>query len=400
VSTDTGTVLIGAGLAAAHTIETLRERGYPEPITLIGEETELPYERPALSKSYLQGKAGELQVHDARWYADQGVDVRTGTTAVGIDRNARQVRLEGADPVPYGHLVLATGARPRTLGLPGADLPGVHTLRTRADSDRLREALARDERWVIVGAGWIGLEVAAAARDAGRSVTALEYGELPLQRVLGDRLGRYFLQLHLGNGVDLRTGASASGIETSPSGLAVRVGDEVLDADTVVLAVGVRPNTELAAEAGLAVDNGIVVDEHLRTSDPRILAAGDVAAARNRRLGRRLRVEHWDNAIRQGRLAASTIVGAGAVYDWHPYFFTDQYDLGMEYVGHGGPDDQVVIRGSMLSGEFLAFWLGAGRVTAAMNVNIWDVNDDLRRLVGREIPTDLLTDPSVPLADL
>ena len=276
----------------------------------------------------------------------------------------------------------------------------MHTLRTRADSDRLRDALARDERWVIIGAGWIGLEVAAAARGVGRSVTMLEYSALPLQRVLGERLGRYFLQLHLGNGVDLRTGASASGIETSPSGLAVTVGDDILDADTVVLAVGVSPNTELAAEAGLAVDNGIVVDEHLRTSDPRVLAAGDVAAAHNTRLGRRLRVEHWDNAIRQGRLAASTILGAGMAYDWQPYFFTDQYDLGMEYVGHGDSGDEVVIRGSLLSGEFLAFWLGDGRVTAAMNVNIWDVNDDLRRLVGREIPTDLLTDPSIPLSDL
>jgi len=400
VSTETGTVLIGAGLAAAHTIETLRERGYTEPITLIGDEAELPYERPALSKSYLQGKAGELQVHDARWYAEHGVDVRTSTSAVGIDRDARQVRLDGADPVPYGHLVLATGARPRTLGLPGADLPGVHTLRTKADSDRLRDALASEERWVIVGAGWIGLEVAAAARGAGRSVTVLEYGQLPLHRVLGERLGRYFLQLHLGNGVDLRTGVSASGIESTGSGLAVAVGEEVLDADTVVLAVGVSPNTELAADAGLAVDNGIVVDEQLRTSDPRILAAGDVAAAHNTRLGRRLRVEHWDNAIRQGRLAASTILGGGAEYDWQPYFFTDQYDLGMEYVGHGDPGDDVVIRGSLLSGEFLAFWLGDGRVTAAMNVNIWDVNDDLRRLVGRQIPADQLTNPSVPLSDL
>lgn len=400
MSSETGTVLIGAGLAAAHTIETLRERGYTEPITLIGDEAELPYERPALSKSYLQGKSGELQVHDARWYADQGVDVRTGTTAVGIDRDARRVRLDDGDPVPYGHLVLATGARPRTLGLPGADLPGVHTLRTRADSDRLRDALARDDRWVIIGAGWIGLEVAAAARGASRSVTVLEHGALPLHRVLGERLGRYFLQLHLGNGVDLRTGASVSGIETAPSGLAVRVGDEILDADTVVLAVGVSPNTELAAEAGLAVDNGIVVDEHLCTSDPRILAAGDVATAHNTRLGRRLRVEHWDNAIRQGRLAASTILGAGAVYDWQPYFFTDQYELGMEYVGHGDPGDELVIRGSLLSGEFLAFWLADGRVTAAMNVNIWDVNDDLRRLVGRQIPVDRLTDPSIALSDL
>jgi 3-phenylpropionate/trans-cinnamate dioxygenase ferredoxin reductase component len=400
VSTDTGTVLVGAGLAAAHAVETLRERGYAEPVTLIGDEAELPYERPALSKSYLQGKSGELQVHDARWYAEHNVDVRTGTRAVGIDRDARRVLLDGADPVGYEHLVLATGARPRTLGLPGADLPGVHTLRTRADSDRLRDALARDERWVIVGAGWIGLEVAAAARGAGRVVTALEHAPLPLQRVLGDRIARYFLQLHLGNGVDLRTGASVRGIENSASGLAVHVGDDVVEADTVVLAVGVQPNTELAADAGLAVDGGIVVDEQLRTSDQHILAAGDVANAHNTRLGRRLRVEHWDNAIRQGRLAANTILGTGAAYDWQPYFFTDQYELGMEYVGHGAPGDSVVVRGSLLSGEFLAFWLGDGRVTAAMNVNIWDVNDDLRQLVGREIPAERLTDPSIPLSEL
>jgi 3-phenylpropionate/trans-cinnamate dioxygenase ferredoxin reductase subunit len=400
VSTDTGTVLIGAGLAAAHTIETLREGGYAEPITLIGDETELPYERPALSKTYLQGKAGELQVHDARWYADQVVDVRTGTTAVGIDRAAREVLLDPGEPVPYEHLVLATGARPRTLGLPGADLPGVHTLRTRADSDRLRDALARDERWVIVGGGWIGLEVAAAARGAGRVVTVLEYAPLPLQRVLGDRLGRYFLQLHLGNGVDLRTGASVGGIEAAGPELVVRVGDDQVRADTVVLAVGVRPNTELAAAAGLAVDGGIQVDEQLRTSDPHILAAGDVAAARNTALGRRLRVEHWDNAIRQGKLAAATILGTGAEYDWQPYFFTDQYDLGMEYVGHADPDDEVVIRGSLLSGEFLAFWLAGGRVSAAMNVNVWDVNDELRGLLGRQVPAERLANPAVPLPDL
>jgi 3-phenylpropionate/trans-cinnamate dioxygenase ferredoxin reductase component len=400
VSTETGTVLIGAGLAAAHTIETLRERGYTEPITLIGDEAELPYERPALSKSYLQGKAGELQVHDARWYAEHGVDVRTSTRAVGIDRDARRVRLDGADPVPYGHLVLATGARPRTLGLPGADLPGVHTLRTKADSDRLRDALSSEERWVIVGAGWIGLEVATAARGAGRSVTVLEYGQLPLHRVLGERLGRYFLQLHLGNGVDLRTGVSASGIESAGPGLAVAVGDEVLDADTVVLAVGVSPNTELAAEAGLTVDNGIVVDEQLRTSDPRILAAGDVAAAHNTLLGRRLRVEHWDNAIRQGALAARSILGQDAVHDWQPYFYTDQYDLGMEYVGHADADDAVVLRGDLRTREVIAFWLRDGRVRAAMNVNVWDVNDQLRALVGREIDPRRLARQDVALDEL
>jgi 3-phenylpropionate/trans-cinnamate dioxygenase ferredoxin reductase component len=398
-----GTVIVGAGLAAAHAIGTLREGGYPDPVTLIGAEPELPYERPPLSKSYLQGGGGRPHVHDAGWYADRRVDVRTGTRATGIDRSARLVRLDSGDPVPYEHLILATGAQPRTLPIPGTDLPGVQTLRTLADSDRLRAALARDERWVIIGAGWIGLEVAAAARGAGRQVTVLEYAPLPLQRVLGDRLGRHFRDLHAGNGVDVRTGAAVQAIETSAAGLAVRVDGELVGADIVVMAVGIRPDTDLAEQAGLAVDGtagGIVVDEQLRSSDPHILAAGDVAAAHNTALGRRLRVEHWDNAIRQGRLAAGTILGTGGRYDWQPYFYTDQYDLGMEYVGHAGPEDRVVVRGDMAGGKFIAFWLAGERVTAAMNVNIWDVNDELRRLVGRELPADRLADAGVPLSDL
>jgi 3-phenylpropionate/trans-cinnamate dioxygenase ferredoxin reductase subunit len=368
---------------------------------LIGDERELPYERPALSKAYLQGKAGDLYVHDAGWYADHDVHLRIGSRAVAVERDTRRVVLDAGGLVQYEHLVVATGARPRRLGIPGAQLPEVHTLRTRADSDRLRRALTRDERWAIIGAGWIGLEVAAAARAAGCSVTVLEHSPLPLQRVLGDRLARYFLDLHLRNGVDLRTGVTVRAIERSGAGLTVRVDADLVNADAVVMAVGVEPNADLVAD--LATDRGIggiVVDEHLRTADPHVLAAGDVAAAHNRTLGRRLRVEHWDNAIRHGTLAAATIVGAGGEYDWQPYFFTDQYDLGMEYVGHGDPGDRVVIRGSLLSGEFIAFWLAGDRVTAAMNVNTWDVNADLRRLLGRDIPGRRLADPDIPLGEL
>jgi 3-phenylpropionate/trans-cinnamate dioxygenase ferredoxin reductase subunit len=433
-----GTVVVGAGLAAAHTIATLRAEGYAQPVTLVGDEPELPYERPALSKAYLQGKAGELAVHDPAFYAGAQVELRIGNRAVAIDRGARRVLLDSGEPVPYEHLVLATGARPRTLAIPGARLPGVHTLRTRADSDRIRDALTRDERWVIIGAGWIGLEVAAAARAAGRSVTVLEYSALPLQRVLGDRLARYFLDLHLGNGVDLRTGCSVRAVERTGSGWAVAVDGDVVDADAVVMAVGVQPNAELAADlgphggtgtggtgssgstggtggtggtgstgstgsavgGGIGGIGGIAVDEHLRSADPHVLAAGDVAAAHNTTLGRRLRVEHWDNAIRQGRLAASTILGAGGTYDWQPYFFTDQYDLGMEYVGHNAPGDEVVVRGVLAGGEFVVFWLGGGRVTAAMAVNTWDVAEDLRRLLGREIPARRLADTRIALSDL
>jgi 3-phenylpropionate/trans-cinnamate dioxygenase ferredoxin reductase component len=388
-----GLVVVGAGLAAATTITTLREHGYPEPITLIGDEGELPYERPGLSKDYLQDKtkADELYVHEAAWYA--GVDLRLGDRAAAIDREGRTVRLDTGDRVRYGHLLIATGARPRALDIPGADR--AHTLRTRADSDRLRDALVADERWVVIGAGWIGLEVAAAARSAGHPVTVLEYGPLPLHRVLGDGLARHFADLHRRHGVDLRTGVSVQAIEDQ----GVRVDGELIPADAVVMAVGVAPNTELAAAAGLVVDNGIVVDDRLRTADPRILAAGDVATAAHATLGR-LRVEHWDNAIRQGRLAAATILDRPGRYDWQPYFFTDQYDLGMEYVGHHDPADRLVLRGDPGSGEFLAFWLGRDVVTAAMNVNIWDVNPTLRGLVGHAADPARLADPDVPLADL
>jgi 3-phenylpropionate/trans-cinnamate dioxygenase ferredoxin reductase component len=390
-----GLLVVGAGLAAATTISTLREHGYPGPITLIGDEDELPYERPALSKDYLQGKtpADQLYVHDARWYAGNHVELRLGDRAVAIDRDGRTVRLATGDQVPYGHLLIATGARPRALGIPGADR--AHTLRTRADSDRLRDALAADERWVVIGAGWIGLEVAAVARTAGHPVTVLEHAPLPLQRVLGDGLAQHFADLHRRNGVDLRTGVSVQAIEDS----GVRVDGALIPADVVVMAVGVAPNAELAAAAGLAVGNGIEVDERLRTTDPRILAAGDVAAARHTGLGR-LRVEHWDNAIRQGRLAAATILDRPGGYDWQPYFYTDQFDLGMEYVGHHDPADRLVLRGDPRGGQFLAFWLGRDAVTAAMNVNVWDVNPVLRGLVGHAADPARLADPDVPLADL
>jgi 3-phenylpropionate/trans-cinnamate dioxygenase ferredoxin reductase component len=398
----TGCAVVGAGLTAAHAISTLREEGYSEPITLIGDEGELPYERPPLSKDYLQGKtaAGQIYPYEAGWYAERQVDLRLGDRAAAVDRDGRRVRLGSGAEIPYEHLLIATGARPRALDIPGATAAGVHTLRTRADSDRLREALARDERWVIIGAGWIGLEVAAAARSAGHPVTVLEYAGLPLQRVLGDGLGRYFGDLHTRHGVDLRTGVSVQAIEESGRGPAVRVDGELVEADAVVMAVGVAPNTELAAAAGLPVDNGILVDQRLQTADPFVLAAGDVAAAENAALGRRIRVEHWDNAIRQGRLAAATILGRPGRYDWQPYFFTDQYDLGMEYVGAHDPADRLVLRGDLADGEFLAFWLAGDVVTAAMNVNIWDVNPELRRLVGGRVPPDRLADPAVPLTDL
>ncbi|MET1034036.1 MAG: FAD-dependent oxidoreductase [Arthrobacter sp.] len=407
------TVVVGAGLAAAHTVQALREGGYAGSITLIGDEPVPPYERPPLSKEYLQGrkKPAEVFVHDAAWYAERGIDARWGTRAAGIDRDARTVRLASGEEVPYTRLVLATGATPRTLDVPGASLPGVHTLRRIGDADALRAAFDTGGRLAIVGAGWIGLEVASSARQAGLEVTVVAPNAVPLEAALGPEIGRYFAELHRRNGTDLRMNTSVTGILEAngrAAGLATDAGE--VWADLVLVAVGAAPETALAAAAGLEVDNGVVVDARLRTRDPSVLAAGDVANAEHASLGR-LRVEHWDNAIRQGKLAAATILadsvpdaaadaGGAALYDWLPYFFTDQYDVGMEYVGRAGRATDVVVRGDPDSGEFIAFWTEEGRVAAAMNVNIWDVGDVLRGIVGREVPRERLADAGVGLEDL
>lgn len=401
---DAGTnrvVIVGAGLAAAHVATTLREAGDSRPVTIIGDEGRRPYERPGLSKGVLQGeqKVDELFVHDAGWYDEHRVETRLADPVVGVDLTARQVRLASGEVLEYGDLVLATGARPRMVDLPGIDLPGVHTLRRIEDCEVLREAFGRGGRLVVIGAGWIGLEVAAAARKADMDVTVLEYAKVPLRAALGERMGRYFARLHERNGVDLRTGVGVTAIEGDGRASGVRVGGEVFPADLVVVGVGAVPNVEQASAAGLDVDNGVLVDDQLRAAE-HVYAIGDVANAVNSALGGRLRVEHWDNAIRQGQLAGHVLLGEDAHYDWQPYFFTDQYDLGMEYVGRGSADDEVVVRGDEESGEFLAFWLREGVVTAAMNVNIWDVNDQLRALIGRRIEPSRLTDAAVELTDL
>ena len=400
---DSGCVVIGAGLAAAHVVQTLRDEGYSEPVQLVGEELDRPYERPPLSKDYLQGKvpAADAFVHDENWYASHNIDARFGATAVSLDRGGQRVLLDSGESLRYRHLVLTTGARPRTLAIPGADFAGVHYLRRLGESDALRAVLARGGRLAIVGAGWIGLEVAAAARLAGLDVTVLEHGAQPLQRVLGDEMGAYFAGLHRAQGVDIRTGVGVTAVLGSDGrATGVQTSDGPVPADAVLIAVGAVPAVELASQAGLNIGDGVCVDERLRSADPAILAAGDVASAHNTALGQRLRVEHWDNAIRQGQLAARTILGAGAGYDWQPYFYTDQFDLGMEYVGHADGGDELLIRGELAGGEFIAFWIRADRIRAAMNVNVWDVNDDLRALIGQPADRRRLANASIPLAEV
>jgi 3-phenylpropionate/trans-cinnamate dioxygenase ferredoxin reductase subunit len=406
-----GFVIIGASLAGAKAAEALRAEGYDGALTLVGTEADLPYERPPLSKAYLNGTAerSSVFVHTPEWYADNGVELRLGVSATSLDPEGHEIALADGERLRYDKLLLATGSAPRPLTVPGAHLDGVRYLRTLDDSDRLKATFTAGSSVVIVGAGWIGLETAAAARGAGAAVTVVELAELPLLRVLGSEVAPVFASLHRDHGVDLRLGVGIDSIRPDPADPS-RVGAVVLAdgtdvaGDVVVVGVGVTPNVELAEAAGLWVDNGIVTDEHLKTSHPDVFAAGDVANAFHPFLGRYIRVEHWANALNQPVTAAKSMLGQDASYDRLPYFYTDQYDLGMEYTGYVDPDgfDRVVIRGDAATREFVAFWLLDGRVLAGMNVNVWDVTDPIKALIlsQRQVDAKRLADANAPLEDL
>ena len=398
-------VIAGGGLAGAKAAEVLREQGFDGRIVLVGEEDIRPYERPPLSKDYLQGKTGRdtIFVHNPCWYDTHAVELRLGTTVTAIDRDRREVALSGAGRLGYDKLLLATGSSPRRLRLPGADADGVLYLRRAADSDRIRDTFTSAARVLIIGAGWIGLEVAAAARAAGVAVTILEAAELPLLHVLGPQVAPVFAGLHREHGVDLRLGVQVAEITgTGGKATGARLADGThIGADAVIIGIGAAPNTGLAEAAGLEVRNGVVTDASLRTSDPAIYAAGDIASAFHPLLGRHIRVEHWANALHQPETAAASMLGQDATYDRVPYFYTDQYDLGMEYAGYAGPGgyDNVVFRGDVGKREFIAFWMSQGRVVAGMNVNVWDVTEAIQDLIrsGKAADPARLADRAVPL---
>jgi 3-phenylpropionate/trans-cinnamate dioxygenase ferredoxin reductase subunit len=401
-------VIVGASLAGAKAAETLRDEGFAGRVVLVGEEPEPPYERPPLSKGYLLGsdERGTAFVHDRAWYDEQNIELRTGVRAEAVDPGAHAVTLAGGERLTYDKLLLTTGSVVRRLQVPGAELEGVHYLRRIEHSDALRGVLVEGARVVVVGGGWIGLEVAAAARTHGATVTLVEVDTLPLRRVLGDEAAQVFADLHADHGVDLRLGTGIREIAGADGRVASVALDDgtSLPADAVVVGVGITPAVELAQSAGLAVDNGVLVDAALRTSDPDVYAAGDVANADNPLLGKHIRVEHWQNALDGGPAAARSMLGQDVVYDRVPYFFTDQYDLGMEYTGYAEPGsyDQVVFRGDVQGREFISFWLSDGRVLAGMNVNVWDVAADVERIIRSGTPVDpaRLADPTVPLSDL
>ena len=401
-------VIVGASLTGAKAAETLRAAGFDGNIVLRGEEDERPYERPPLSKGYLLGKddRSSIFVHEEGWYAENGVDLRLGVRVTALDPGAKQVSLSDGGTVSYDRVLLATGASPRRLRAPGADLDGVFYLRRVGDSERLQAALRGGGQVVTVGGGWIGLEVTAAAREAGCEVTVVEPEPVALARQLGPELGAVFTDLHKEHGVVFRLRESVTEFRGSDGKVtgAVTSSGEVLPADLVVVGIGAIPSTGLASDAGLDVGNGVIVDAGLRSSAPDVFAAGDVANAYHPLYGKHVRVEHWANALNGGPAAARSMLGQGVSYDAVPYFYSDQYDLGMEAAGLPDPDnyDQVVYRGDLAGREFVAFWLSDGLVMAGMNVNVWDVNDDIQALIRsrRRVEEARLTDLSVAIADL
>jgi 3-phenylpropionate/trans-cinnamate dioxygenase ferredoxin reductase component len=401
-------VIIGGGLAGAKAVEALRDSGFDGHIILFAEEQHLPYERPPLSKEYLAHKKSltDFTVQTADWYRDHNVDLRLGSQVSALDPTGHTVALPDGSTVQYEKLLLATGSASRRPPIPGSDADAVHYLRTYDDAEALNSVLTEGSSLAVVGAGWIGLEVAAAARQRGVNVTVVETAKQPLVAALGEVVGEVFANLHREHGVDLRLEAQVEEITTTDghaTGLKMRDGSTVA-AEAVLVAVGAKANVELAEQAGLSMgDGGVLVDMSLRTSDPDIYAVGDIAAAEHPLFGCRIRTEHWANALKQPAVAAAGMLGKPGEYAELPYFFTDQYDLGMEYVGYAPSFERVVFRGDVAGREFVAFWLdGDNRVLAGMNVNIWDVLDDVKALIQSEDPVDpdKLADPQSPLVTL
>jgi 3-phenylpropionate/trans-cinnamate dioxygenase ferredoxin reductase subunit len=395
-------VIVGASLAGAKAAETLREEGFEGRVVLVGAEDERPYERPPLSKEYLRGEVGreKVYVHDESFYVEHEIELRLGRVAESLDTSSGELSLDDGERLRYDRLLLATGAEPRRLSIPGGELDGVLYLRSVQDSDALRARLDRVGRVVVVGAGWIGAEVAASARQRGLEVTVLDPLTVPLERVLGSEVGAIYRDIHTDHGTRMLMGTGVEAFEGDEAVERVRASDgRELECDFVVVGIGVEPRVRLAERAGLAVDNGVLVDERLQTGVPGVFAAGDVANAYHPFYEERIRVEHWANALNQGPAAARNMLDQPAPYDRLPYFFSDQYEVGMEYTGFARAWDRVVFRGDPKTREFVAFWLVEERVVAGMNVNVWDVTDPIKRLILERVAVDdrRLADPDVPL---
>jgi 3-phenylpropionate/trans-cinnamate dioxygenase ferredoxin reductase subunit len=397
--------VIGASLAGAKAAQELRDQGFDGRVVLIGDEQELPYERPPLTKEYLRGEQPreKAQVHEQGFYEQHDIELKTGVTVTAIDPAEKLLHTSDESAIGYDRLLIATGAEPRRLEIAGGELDGVHYLRTLADCDALRQRFATGGKVVVIGAGWIGVEFAASARQSGLEITVIEPGAVPLARVLGTELGSFYRRVHESHGVDMRTQTGVKAFEGTDSVTAVRTSEgEAIACDFVVVGVGVVPRTHLATATGAQIENGILVNHQLRSTVPDVFAAGDVANAWHPFYKRNIRVEHWANALNQGPAAARAMLDQEVSYDRIPYFFSDQFEIGMEYSGYATEWDEVVYRGAVDDGKFIAFWLKDRRVVAGMNVNVWNVSEAVQALIRsrQQVDPAELRDNDTPLAEL
>jgi 3-phenylpropionate/trans-cinnamate dioxygenase ferredoxin reductase component len=397
--------IVGASLAGAKAAQALRERGFDGRVVLVGTESELPYERPPLTKDYLRGESerDKAYVNPEGFYSDNEIELMLGTTVAAIDATASKITFDGGGDLAYDKLLLTTGSEPRRIPVPGADLDGIHYLRTLPDCDVLRELLGAGGRVAVVGSGWVGSEFAASARTLGLEVTLIDSLQVPYETILGTEIGSFYRDVHARHGVELLMGQGVDAFEGDGAVRLVRTSaGKKVECDFVLVGIGIAPRVALAEAAGAVIDNGVAVDERLETSVPNVYAAGDVASAWHPFFKQRIRVEHWANALNQGPAAAASMLGDQAGYDRIPYFYSDQYDVGMEYSGYATSWDQVVFRGDRDGGEFVAFWLTDGRVVGGMNVNVWDVNEHVQALIRsrRQVDVSALTDPDTSLESL
>ncbi len=397
-----GMVIIGAGHAAGQAAASLRQEKYEGPITIIGDESHVPYQRPPLSKQYLSGEQGIERVYlrPEKFYDDKDVTLKLGVTATAINRDDKTVSLDNGETVAYDKLIISTGSRPRILNIEGSELAGIHYLRTIADVDAIRAEMQAGKNLVIVGGGYIGLEVASVGIEQGLNVHVLEMESRILQRVTTPEMSHYYHNLHEGRGVNIHVDTAVTGFAGDGSVQQVLCGDQAFDADLVIVGIGIIPNVELAEAAGLECDNGIVVDDHCCTSDPDIYAAGDCTNHPNPLLNRRLRLESVPNAMEQARVCVTNMLGGDKVYSAMPWFWSDQYELKLQMVGFSADGDEHVLRGSVEDNQFAVFYLNNGKVVAADAVNSPKEFMVCKQLVGKEVDPALLANPETELKDL
>ena len=397
--------IVGASLTGASAALTLRDEGFDGRVVLIGAEPELPYERPPLSKAYLRGEQPfeKALVRPESKYRELQIDLRLGRAAIRLDPAAREIELDGGERVSYDAVLIATGGRNRRPPIPGLELPGVYDLRTRQDADRLRAELAPGRKAVVVGLGFIGSEVAASLRASGVEVTAIEPAKAPLVRVLGEQVGAVIAALHADHGVRTIFGDTVVRFDGEQRvERVVTKGGERIDCDFAVVGIGIEPNTGIVSGTPIRIDNGIVVDEFCRTNVPGVFAAGDAANHFHPTFGRHLRVEHWQNALKQGAAAARSMLGKGQPYDEVHWFWSDQYDVNLQYAGFHATWDALVVRGSLEQHDGIAFYMNDGRVDAAVALNR---GKDIRKVMPlirqrRAVDVQSLGDPAVDLRTL